>query len=600
MANPLNQITGIGDPNLKYFGYAGQVYTDTQTGDVWKRPDQTVPGTTGWYKIDDSELDYFHTFARLIIDTDMVEDPDDAYDLHTIFGLANQGNCEVLAAGSCLSYDEAPLGIRAIANFFGYYNLPIGQTEGNIQTSNPLGATLAQFVQPQEFEGTTEVYRRALSSQPDKSVTLLFLGQAVNLKALYLSPPDRYSDLNGRDLIERKVLQIVFVAGEWPSGSEYNFYTDPSSMDILPLLPVRTIWTCNPQADDTLCGEVILDNTMQSPTRAVYLTADPNNNRPVWGRVGILFAIYGDTYKGERLFSLSPNGTITVNTSTGSNGFSESSDGLQNYLIREVTAERLTEISNELLAVNPVNESGGRISVRGGQYPGYYLEGNEENTKWAIYSDSVANRLIISTLSDYGGEAGAAFFIQRAGDLSVQNISLNRSLRVFGNNLSEVVLQCDSAPANERAFVMFYDYTTSRLHIGALNDDHTVFSNGFYLNRGTGATINSAGSECPFKATKITSESNSYPEVSLTSLSGGVDEKTWSIYVDQAANQLVIATVNDAGGAVSTAIKITRSGNSASLTEISTPLLLTALPTSNPMVAGAVWNDSGTLKISAG
>jgi hypothetical protein len=30
------------------------------------------------------------------------------------------------------------------------------------------------------------------------------------------------------------------------------------------------------------------------------------------------------------------------------------------------------------------------------------------------------------------------------------------------------------------------------------------------------------------------------------------------------------------------------------------PLILTGLPTADPGVAGAVWNDAGTLKISAG
>lgn len=29
-------------------------------------------------------------------------------------------------------------------------------------------------------------------------------------------------------------------------------------------------------------------------------------------------------------------------------------------------------------------------------------------------------------------------------------------------------------------------------------------------------------------------------------------------------------------------------------------LMITGIPTSNPSVAGAIWNDSGTLKVSAG
>lgn len=56
-------------------------------------------------------------------------------------------------------------------------------------------------------------------------------------------------------------------------------------------------------------------------------------------------------------------------------------------------------------------------------------------------------------------------------------------------------------------------------------------------------------------------------------------------------NQLVIATVGAGTHSSSTRdIKVAPSGN----------LILDGLPTSDPTAAGAVWNDSGTLKISAG
>lgn len=48
-------LSGEGDPNLRVYGYAGQSYTDTLTGNVWARAEQSPPGTTGWTIIDDGD-----------------------------------------------------------------------------------------------------------------------------------------------------------------------------------------------------------------------------------------------------------------------------------------------------------------------------------------------------------------------------------------------------------------------------------------------------------------------------------------------------------------------------------------------------------------
>lgn len=46
--NSQTALSGEGNPNLHVFGYAGQSYTDTVTGDVWGKPEMSQPGTSGW------------------------------------------------------------------------------------------------------------------------------------------------------------------------------------------------------------------------------------------------------------------------------------------------------------------------------------------------------------------------------------------------------------------------------------------------------------------------------------------------------------------------------------------------------------------------
>lgn len=41
-------LSGEGDPNLRVYGYAGQSYTDTITGNIWGKIEQSAPGTTQW------------------------------------------------------------------------------------------------------------------------------------------------------------------------------------------------------------------------------------------------------------------------------------------------------------------------------------------------------------------------------------------------------------------------------------------------------------------------------------------------------------------------------------------------------------------------
>src|SRR6185295_11094338 len=77
-----------------------------------------------------------------------------------------------------------------------------------------------------EVLNATEVYRKVLASQPDKTVTIITVGFLTNLSALLQSPPDKYSRLNGKELIKRKVKQLLCMAGRFPSGSEFNVKMD--------------------------------------------------------------------------------------------------------------------------------------------------------------------------------------------------------------------------------------------------------------------------------------------------------------------------------------------------------------------------------------
>src|SRR4030095_12947665 len=59
-----------------------------------------------------------------------------------------------------------------------------------------------------EVLSATETYRKALASQPDRSVTIITVGFLTNLADLLRSSPDEYSKLKGKELVNKKVKQL--------------------------------------------------------------------------------------------------------------------------------------------------------------------------------------------------------------------------------------------------------------------------------------------------------------------------------------------------------------------------------------------------------
>ena len=61
-----------------------------------------------------------------------------------------------------------------------------------------------------------------------------------------------------------------------------------------------------------------------------------------------------------------------------------------------------------------------------------------------------------------------------------------------------------------------------------------------------------------------------------------------------------VVSQNGFQGAVAGAVTATTLTATGVVTLSNASIKMTALPTSDPVVAGALWNDAGTLKVSAG
>jgi hypothetical protein len=272
---------------------------------------------------------------RLMVDTDAVEDLGDALAIHALMSFVDRGDCQVLAIGTCLNYANAAPAVSAVVRYFGY-DIPVGKAIGDVTTEDLQGPVMAKMDNAipssdgANAEDSVSLYRRVLAEQPDDSVTFVTIGQLVNVKALWDSPADTVSRLNGRELMTAKIKLLVVAGGGFPTGSEYNFTTDPTSIDWLPMFSKPTVFYGGELGDGSAAGGDIRFSGQASPARAAFLF---NGNTGIWDAQAVMFAVYGLSFEGQVLHSLSNAGTITVDTETGDNGFTESPNGNQRYLV---------------------------------------------------------------------------------------------------------------------------------------------------------------------------------------------------------------------------------------------------------------------------
>lgn len=174
---------------------------------------------------------------RVILDTDIDSDVDDAGTLAMLYNLHKQQIINLL--GIIVTSDDpyAPLCVSAFNSFYKMSRLPVGFLEGQTvlknhsrytrQISEEFPHTLLSL---QNATTSVDAYRKLLAESPDNSVIILTIGHLSSLQKLLQSGPDNYSSLNGKELTKAKVQNWYCMGGEFPEGKEANFSRpDPAS-----------------------------------------------------------------------------------------------------------------------------------------------------------------------------------------------------------------------------------------------------------------------------------------------------------------------------------------------------------------------------------
>lgn len=172
---------------------------------------------------------------KLILDTDIGGDCDDAGAMAVMHRLASLGHCEILAVTSCTSKVSGAACADAINRYFGRPDIPVGMLEEegfNLDHDTYATALSREF--EHRFSGgiapdpAIQVLRKALAAAAGR-VTLCAIGPQKNLQGLLESLPDRCSDQSGYELVRDKVSKL-FIMGGYFAETSFPVYIGTTKM----------------------------------------------------------------------------------------------------------------------------------------------------------------------------------------------------------------------------------------------------------------------------------------------------------------------------------------------------------------------------------
>ena len=304
--------------------------------------------------------------VKMIFDTDMGNDVDDAMALAVIHALQSRGECELLAVTLTKDNPYAAAMIDVLNTFYGRGDIPIGTVRDGVTRDDgkyirkvASAADGGKLRYPHDLTDGSKapeavgLLRKVLAAQPDGSVVMVQVGFSTNLARLLDSKPDGASPLEGKALVKKKVRLLSIMAGAFSPdrvakrAKEYNVVTDaPAARKLFAEWPTPVV------ASGFEIGIAI-----QHPGRSMqedygYVKHHPlreayhhyrglSNDQPTWDLTSVLYAV-----RPERgYFALSRPGRITV-AADGFTDFAADAAGPHRYL--SVTPEQIARVREAL------------------------------------------------------------------------------------------------------------------------------------------------------------------------------------------------------------------------------------------------------------
>lgn len=309
--------------------------------------------------------------VRVIFETDMGNDVDDALALDMLYKYQEAGRIRLLFISNNKADTWSEPFIRLMNDFYGHPDIPVSTSPASVlpEQRQKTPAYTERVVRSEKFgpmsdfvvpsrRNSIAAYREILASQPDRSVVIISVGFATNLRLLLESAPDAASDLSGEELVARKVRLLSMMGGNFvnPQAREFNIRYD--------VLSARTLferWPTDILLSPWETGASIrfrasaLDSIVYAaphPLKMAYGVYLPMPyDRECWDETSVMAGVENPS----EWFSLSPRGCVTVDDA-GHTLFTENERGRVRILsIQPNDRERVVSYIEDLVVRTPLS-----------------------------------------------------------------------------------------------------------------------------------------------------------------------------------------------------------------------------------------------------
>lgn len=271
--------------------------------------------------------------VKLIFDTDMGNDVDDAMALSMIHNLEKRGACKLLAVTLTKDHPQAAAFVDAMNTFYGRGDVPIGVVRDGAAREAGKFNKLADeknadgslryphdLLSGNDAPEAIGLLRKTLAAEDDGSVVIAQVGFFTNLARLLDSKPDEHSPLGGKELVAKKVKLLSIMAGafqtiNWDTRyQEYNVKLDvPAAKKLAEEWPTEMVWSGFEIGISAAYPHQSIERDFEyvkhHPLKEAYvLYSPPPHDRPTWDPTAVLYAVLPD----RGYFNVSPPGRVTV------------------------------------------------------------------------------------------------------------------------------------------------------------------------------------------------------------------------------------------------------------------------------------------------
>src|ERR1700683_4386938 len=286
---------------------------------------------------------------HVIFDTDMGNDVDDALALAMLHAFASRGEVKLLAVTVSKDNPWAAEYVRLVDEYYGRGTIPVGivhdgKTKDDGLYVRQVCELHGRHPDKAAVQDAVELLRKTLAGESDGAVTLIQVGFSTNLARLLESAPDRYSNLNGMDLVKKKVRLLTMMAGNFAETKpEYNVMIDiPAATKLFATWPTDIYISGFDVGAAILYPAVSIENDFpkDNPVAEAYrLYAKMPYDRPSWDLTTVLYDLRPD----RGYFDVSAPGDVVVSPD-GSTHFQLGAQGKRHFLrVNPVQVARIRE-----------------------------------------------------------------------------------------------------------------------------------------------------------------------------------------------------------------------------------------------------------------